>query len=155
MREVCFENYDPNFREIVKDGDILVSGLYAFSESIFSCSEPTVEIWDMPGGLALSRYVQRSFLLFILARLTGKSQFSNFGCGSSREQAATAILAKKIPLVIAGTSFRPFFLFPFIFFSIFNGIAVIYWTAFWKCLTMHQTLERRILTWQRQFWKYV
>ena len=26
----------------------------------------------------------------------------NFGCGSSREQAATAILAKKIPLVVAG-----------------------------------------------------
>ena len=28
----------------------------------------------------------------------------NFGCGSSREQAATAILAKKIPLVVAGRS---------------------------------------------------
>ena len=27
----------------------------------------------------------------------------NFGCGSSREQAATAILAKQIPLVIAGS----------------------------------------------------
>lgn len=27
----------------------------------------------------------------------------NFGCGSSREQAATVILAKKIPLVVAGT----------------------------------------------------
>ena len=27
----------------------------------------------------------------------------NFGCGSSREQAATAILAKKIPLVVVGT----------------------------------------------------
>lgn len=27
----------------------------------------------------------------------------NFGCGSSREQAATAILAKKIPLVVAGS----------------------------------------------------
>ena len=26
----------------------------------------------------------------------------NFGCGSSREQAATAILAKRIPLVVAG-----------------------------------------------------
>jgi len=26
-----------------------------------------------------------------------------FGCGSSREQAATAILAKKIPLVVAGS----------------------------------------------------
>ena len=26
----------------------------------------------------------------------------NFGCGSSREQAATAILAKKNPLVVAG-----------------------------------------------------
>lgn len=28
---------------------------------------------------------------------------SNFGCGSSREQAATAILAKQIPLVVAGS----------------------------------------------------
>ena len=28
---------------------------------------------------------------------------SNFGCGSSREQAATAILAKGIPLVVAGS----------------------------------------------------
>jgi homoaconitate hydratase len=27
----------------------------------------------------------------------------NFGCGSSREQASTAILAKKIPLVVAGS----------------------------------------------------
>ncbi len=27
----------------------------------------------------------------------------NFGCGSSREQAATAILAKKLPLVVAGS----------------------------------------------------
>ena len=27
----------------------------------------------------------------------------NFGCGSSREQAATAILAKKTPMVVAGT----------------------------------------------------
>lgn len=54
MREVCFENYDPAFRETVKDFDILVAGY-------------------------------------------------NFGCGSSREQAATAILAKKIPLVVAGS----------------------------------------------------
>lgn len=27
----------------------------------------------------------------------------NFGCGSSREQAATAILAKRIPMVVAGS----------------------------------------------------
>jgi homoaconitate hydratase len=27
----------------------------------------------------------------------------NFGCGSSREQAATAILAKRISLVVAGS----------------------------------------------------
>jgi homoaconitate hydratase len=27
----------------------------------------------------------------------------NFGCGSSREQAATALLAKQIPLVVAGS----------------------------------------------------
>lgn len=27
----------------------------------------------------------------------------NFGCGSSREQAATSILAKQIPLVVSGS----------------------------------------------------
>lgn len=54
MAEVCMENYDPTFRSIAQEGDILVSGF-------------------------------------------------NFGCGSSREQAATAILAKKIPMVVAGS----------------------------------------------------
>lgn len=54
MAEVCFENYDPAFRTIARDSDLLVSGF-------------------------------------------------SFGCGSSREQAATSILAKKIPLVIAGS----------------------------------------------------
>ncbi|GAW23831.1 hypothetical protein ANO14919_134080 [Xylariales sp. No.14919] len=54
MAAVCMENYDPEFRETAKKGDILVSGF-------------------------------------------------GFGCGSSREQAATAILAKQIPLVIAGS----------------------------------------------------
>lgn len=49
MREVCMENYDPNFRNISKDGDILVGGY-------------------------------------------------NFGSGSSREQAATAILVQQILL---------------------------------------------------------
>lgn len=48
------ENFDPNFADIARSGDILISGF-------------------------------------------------NFGCGSSREQAATAILAKKIPMVIAGS----------------------------------------------------
>jgi homoaconitate hydratase len=43
MREVCMENYDPNFGTIARDGDILLGGY-------------------------------------------------NFGSGSSREQAATAIL---------------------------------------------------------------
>jgi len=43
MREVCMENYDPNFGKVSRDGDILVGGY-------------------------------------------------NFGSGSSREQAATAIL---------------------------------------------------------------
>ena len=43
MREVCMENYDPNFGSIARDGDILLGGY-------------------------------------------------NFGSGSSREQAATAIL---------------------------------------------------------------
>ena len=47
-------NYDPNFAEITRPGDIVVGGF-------------------------------------------------NFGCGSSREQAATCILAKKIPLVVAGS----------------------------------------------------
>ncbi|CAD6583918.1 MAG: mitochondrial Homoaconitase [Alectoria sarmentosa] len=54
MAEVCFQNYDPAFRDIAQEGDVLVSGY-------------------------------------------------NFGCGSSREQAATSILAKKIPLVVAGS----------------------------------------------------
>lgn len=54
MATVTMENYDPNFANIAKAGDILVSGF-------------------------------------------------NFGCGSSREQAATAILAKGIPLVVSGS----------------------------------------------------
>jgi homoaconitate hydratase len=54
MAEVCMENYDPEFRTIAKEGDILVGGY-------------------------------------------------NWGTGSSREQAATSILAKKIPLVVAGS----------------------------------------------------
>ncbi|KAK7749791.1 mitochondrial Homoaconitase [Cytospora paraplurivora] len=54
MAEVCMENYDTEFRNIAREGDILVAGF-------------------------------------------------NFGCGSSREQAATAILAKKIPIVVAGS----------------------------------------------------
>ncbi|KAI1260540.1 mitochondrial Homoaconitase [Xylariaceae sp. FL1019] len=54
MAEVCMENYDTEFRNIAKAGDVLVTGY-------------------------------------------------NFGCGSSREQAATAILAKQIPLVVAGS----------------------------------------------------
>lgn len=60
MAEVCMENYDKEFRNIVKSGDILVSGY-------------------------------------------------NLGCGSSREQAATAILAKNIPLVVAGSFGNIFF----------------------------------------------
>ncbi len=54
MAEVCMENFDPNFADIARSGDVLISGF-------------------------------------------------NFGCGSSREQAATAILAKKIPMVVAGS----------------------------------------------------
>jgi homoaconitate hydratase len=54
MAEVCMENYDPEFRNLSREGDILVSAY-------------------------------------------------NFGCGSSREQAATAILARDIPLVVAGS----------------------------------------------------
>ncbi|PHH52202.1 Homoaconitase, mitochondrial [Ceratocystis fimbriata CBS 114723] len=54
MAQVCMENYDTEFRNIAKAGDILVAGF-------------------------------------------------NFGCGSSREQAATAILAKQIPLVVSGS----------------------------------------------------
>ena len=54
MAKVCMENYDPEFRSIIKPNDILVSGF-------------------------------------------------NFGCGSSREQAATALLAREIPLVVAGS----------------------------------------------------
>ncbi|KAI5283859.1 mitochondrial Homoaconitase, partial [Ascosphaera atra] len=54
MAEVCMSNYDSSFKEVARQGDILVTGF-------------------------------------------------NFGCGSSREQAATAILAKKIPLVVSGS----------------------------------------------------
>lgn len=54
MAEVCMSNYDPEFKNISKPNDILVSGF-------------------------------------------------NFGCGSSREQAATAILARSIPLVVSGS----------------------------------------------------
>lgn len=54
MAEVCMENYDPKFRDLVKPGDIIVSGF-------------------------------------------------NFGTGSSREQAATAILAKGISMVVSGS----------------------------------------------------
>ncbi|KAL1647973.1 mitochondrial Homoaconitase [Diplodia intermedia] len=54
MAEVVMENYDKEFAQVAKAGDILVSGF-------------------------------------------------NFGSGSSREQAATAILAKGIPLVVAGS----------------------------------------------------
>lgn len=54
MAEVCMENYDPEFGQISKPGDILISGY-------------------------------------------------NFGTGSSREQAATAILARDIKLAVAGS----------------------------------------------------
>ncbi|PHH71191.1 hypothetical protein CDD80_5467 [Ophiocordyceps camponoti-rufipedis] len=54
MAQACMQNYDPEFRNIAKPNDVVVSG------------------W-------------------------------NFGCGSSREQAATALLAKGIPLVVAGS----------------------------------------------------
>lgn len=54
MARACMQNYDPDFDNIARPGDILVAGY-------------------------------------------------NFGTGSSREQAATAILAKQIPLVVAGS----------------------------------------------------
>lgn len=54
MAKVCMENYDTEFRNVVKPNDVLVTGF-------------------------------------------------NFGCGSSREQAATSILANQIPLVVAGS----------------------------------------------------
>ncbi|KAI0544900.1 hypothetical protein F4679DRAFT_563029 [Xylaria curta] len=54
MAKVCMENYDTEFRNIIKPNDVLVTGF-------------------------------------------------NFGCGSSREQAATSILANQIPLVVAGS----------------------------------------------------
>ena len=54
MAEVCMENYDTNFRNIIRPKDVLVAGY-------------------------------------------------TFGSGSSREQAATSILANKIPLVVAGS----------------------------------------------------
>ncbi|OBT52704.1 homoaconitase [Pseudogymnoascus sp. 24MN13] len=54
MAEVCMENYDKEFGSLIREGDIIDSGL-------------------------------------------------NFGCGRSREQAATAILASKITLVVSGS----------------------------------------------------
>ncbi len=54
MAEVCMENYDTNFHNIIRPKDVLVAGY-------------------------------------------------TFGAGSSREQAATSILANKIPLVVAGS----------------------------------------------------
>lgn len=60
MARVCMENYDPEFRNIVKEGDIVISGF-------------------------------------------------NFGTGSSREQAATALLAKGVPLVVSGSFGNIFF----------------------------------------------
>lgn len=54
MAEACMQNYDPEFKNVAKANDIIVSGF-------------------------------------------------NFGSGSSREQAATAILAKGIPLVVSGS----------------------------------------------------
>ncbi|KAI9319094.1 hypothetical protein BX666DRAFT_1923031 [Dichotomocladium elegans] len=54
MRKVVMENYDPEFVNIVKEGDVLVGGF-------------------------------------------------NFGTGSSREQAATAIKSRNIPIMIAGS----------------------------------------------------
>ncbi|KAI8062494.1 hypothetical protein BC940DRAFT_349555 [Gongronella butleri] len=54
MKKVVMENYDPEFVNIVKEGDILVGGF-------------------------------------------------NFGTGSSREQAATAIKSRNIPIMVAGS----------------------------------------------------
>lgn len=54
MAEVCMENYDSEFKQKTKAGDIIISGY-------------------------------------------------NFGTGSSREQAATAILARDMKLVVAGS----------------------------------------------------
>ncbi|RSL94935.1 Homoaconitase, mitochondrial [Fusarium ambrosium] len=54
MALVCMENYDTEFRNIIRPNDVLVAGY-------------------------------------------------SFGCGSSREQAATSILANQIPLVVAGS----------------------------------------------------
>src|SRR5262249_3950319 len=54
MAAVTFENYDPNFNTLYKNGDVVVAGF-------------------------------------------------NFGTGSSREQAATALKFKGIPCVIAGS----------------------------------------------------
>jgi homoaconitate hydratase len=54
MALVCMENYDTEFRNIIRPNDVLVAGY-------------------------------------------------SFGSGSSREQAATSILANRIPLVVAGS----------------------------------------------------
>src|SRR5256884_9702811 len=59
MAAVTFENYDPNFNNLYRRGDIVVGGL-------------------------------------------------NFGSGSSREQAATALKFKGIPCVIAASLFETY-----------------------------------------------
>lgn len=71
--QVVMENYDPNFVKLVKSGDILIGG-FNF-------------------GTGLEKKKKQS----------GSMTHVSFFAGSSREQAATALKYKGIPLVLAGS----------------------------------------------------
>jgi homoaconitate hydratase len=78
MAQVCMENYDPAFNSVARAGGMPPS--------------PCVQFFH---GQALEDETHFESDIFV-------SGF-NFGCGSSREQAATSILAKKLPLVVCGS----------------------------------------------------
>ncbi|KAK8104393.1 homoaconitase- mitochondrial precursor [Apiospora kogelbergensis] len=74
---------------------------------------------------------------------------TNFGCGSSREQAATAILAKKIPLVVSG-SFGNVFSRN----SVNNALMLVEVPKLVQRLRETYKAEEKVLT-RRTGWKFV
>jgi homoaconitate hydratase len=75
MAKACFSNYDPDFDGKVKPRDIIVSGFN------FGCGKSGIHLSTDQVGRTLTELY----------------------AGSSREQAATAILARDIPLVVAAS----------------------------------------------------